>query len=208
MREETIGGWLDELASAAPAPGGGAVAAMHAAMAAALVEMVCNLTIGKPKFADHEATMIAVREESTALRTRATVLAGDDAIAFTAVTEAYRLPKETDEQKSARQESIQRALARAADVPSRTADVAHAVVVMAERIVDRANPNVLSDVAVAASSVRASLESAIVNIEINRTMISDPQIRESLASKVDQIEAWIAGPVTSVVDAVRGRIST
>ena len=82
MNDESIGGWLDELASSAPAPGGGAAAALETAMAAALVEMFCNLTIGKPAYAEHEATISSVRDRATEIRAEALLLAAEDAAAF------------------------------------------------------------------------------------------------------------------------------
>ncbi|HTI24569.1 MAG TPA: cyclodeaminase/cyclohydrolase family protein, partial [Kutzneria sp.] len=116
MREQKIGAWLDDLASGAPAPGGGAVAAMHAAMAAALVSMVCELTVGRPKYAEHEPTMREALARATEHRQTAVELADADAEAFTGVTDAYRLPKGTDEEKAARRAAIQEALVGAAAV--------------------------------------------------------------------------------------------
>ena len=85
MNEQAIGSWLEELGSSAPAPGGGAAGALEVAMGAALVEMVCNLTIGKPAFAEHEAVMTEVRDRCAVLRVEATRLAAEDADAFSAV---------------------------------------------------------------------------------------------------------------------------
>lgn len=193
MRDQTIGDWLDQLASSAPAPGGGAVAAMHAAMAAGLVEMVCNLTIGKPKYAEHEETMRAALDEAGRCRAEAVELAGQDAEAFTAVTTAYRLPKDTDEQKARRGKEIQLALRSAADVPARTAAVAERVFGLAERIRPGANVNVLSDVDVAVSSVRAAMESAMVNIEVNRSAMTDVSGRAGLTLEITRIEQLLEG---------------
>src|SRR5690348_12111307 len=105
--QQPISDWLDDLASAAPAPGGGAAAALLAATGAALVSMVTNLTIGNPKFSDHEEHMVSVRDRVTTLRSQALQLAEADAAAFSAVIAAYKLPKETE----GRSETIQRALA-------------------------------------------------------------------------------------------------
>ena len=101
VNEQPIGSWLEELGSSAPAPGGGAAAALEVAMGAALVEMVCNLTIGKPAFAEHEALMTEVRDRCAVLRVEATGLAAEDADAFTAVIAAYRLPKEQEDRRRA-----------------------------------------------------------------------------------------------------------
>jgi formiminotetrahydrofolate cyclodeaminase len=188
VQHQEIGAWLDELASSAPAPGGGAVAALQVATAAGLVEMVTNLTIGNPRYAEHEATMRAARDSAGAIRRDAVQLADDDARAFTAVTDAYKLPKATDDDKAARTAAIQRALLGAADVPVRTGVAAGSVLDLAERILPGANVNVLSDVAVAASSARAGLEAAIINIEINRVAIKDGAAKARLGDAVAAIE--------------------
>ncbi|MCW2640033.1 MAG: formiminotransferase-cyclodeaminase [Dactylosporangium sp.] len=202
MQHQEIGAWLDDLASSAPAPGGGAAAALQVAMAAGLVEMVTNLTIGNPRYAEHEQAMTEAREQATEQRRLAIQLADDDARAFTAVTDAYKLPKSTDEEKAARSARIQQALLGAADVPWRTAQAAATVLDLAERILPGANVNVLSDVAVAASSARAGLEAAIVNIEVNRAAIKDEDERARLGDAVASIERDL-DRASAVVASVR-----
>jgi formiminotetrahydrofolate cyclodeaminase len=204
--EQTIGSWLGDLASPAPAPGGGAAAALEVAMGAALVEMVCNLTIGKPAFAEHEETMTAVRERATALRAHALALAAEDADAFSAVIAAYRLPKETGPEKAERETRIQAALAGAADVPRRTAAAASEVLDLAERIVPDANPNVISDAAVAAGAARGALQAALLNIDANRLSITD----EALVAELERAEATIGRDLARadrVVAGVRARMA-
>ena len=206
VERQTIGTWLTELASGAPAPGGGAAAAMQAAMGAALVGMVCSLTIGKPRYAAHEPTMTAARDRSAELRREAMELADADAEAFAAVADAYRLPRQTDESRTARAEAVQRALLGATVVPLRTAEVAAAVIELAGRVVAGANVAVLSDVAVAAASARAALDSATVNVEINLAALTDPLRR-------DELSARLAGPQAAraeadrIVTEVRARIA-
>ena len=187
-----MGAWLDELASGAPAPGGGAVAAMHAAMAAGLVSMVCELTVGRPKYAEHEATMREVLAEAGECRQEAVRLAEEDAEAFTGVTDAYRLPKGTEEEKAARSGAIQEALVRAAEVPLRTAALAGEVLGLARRIRPGANVNVLSDVAVAAVSARAAMQAAAVNVAVNRASMTDVVARARLEAELARIGDEVA----------------
>jgi formiminotetrahydrofolate cyclodeaminase len=203
---DEVGTWLEELASAAPAPGGGAAAAMLAAVGAALVSMVCNLTIGKPRYAAHEATMRAALDAATRLRADAVTLAAEDAVVFGAVSDAYRLPKDTDAEKAARTEAIQTALVGAAGVPLRTAAVAAGIIGLTEEILDGANVNVISDVAVAAASARAALEAAVVNVEINLAALRDAESRAVLRAELDKHgpAALTADRVTS---AVRDKIN-
>jgi len=188
VNEQPIGSWLEELSSSAPAPGGGAAAALEVAMAAALVEMVCNLTIGKPAFAEHEALMTEARDRCAVLRVQATGLAAEDADAFTAVIAAYRLPKEQDD----RDGRIQDALVGAAEVPRRTAAAASEVLDLAERIVPGANPNVVSDAAAAAGAARGALQAALVNIDANRASITDESLRAELDDVAESIERDLA----------------
>jgi formiminotetrahydrofolate cyclodeaminase len=146
--------------------------------------MVTNLTIGNPRYAEHTDTMVDARTRAGEQRRLAVRLAADDARAFTAVTDAYRLPKATDDEKAARTAAIQHALLGAAEVPRRTAVAAATVLDLAELIRPGANVNVLSDVAVAAASVRAGLDAAIINIEINMYAIKDEAERTRLGSVV------------------------
>ena len=186
MRETTIENWLTDLASELPAPGGGAAAGVNAAMGAALVSMVCNLTIGKPKFAEYDAVMREVLAEAERLRLEALQLAEDDAEAFSGVVAAYKLPKSSDEEKAARTAAIQAGLVEAAAVPLAVAKVAAEVIKLSGRILEGSNPNVLSDVAVAASAARSALESAALNVDINLVSIKDPAERERLASALNE----------------------
>jgi formiminotetrahydrofolate cyclodeaminase len=206
VNDETIGSWLEELGSSAPAPGGGAAGALELAIAAALVEMVCNLTIGKPAYAAHEATMTEARDRATTMRREAVELAAEDAAAFAAVIAAYRLPKETGAEAEARAAQIQEALATAADVPRRTAQAASEVLDLAERIVPGANPNVVSDAAVAAGAARGALHSALVNIDANRASIADPDLRAELDDVTAVIEGDL-GRADSIVRTVRERMA-
>ncbi|MEU5694093.1 cyclodeaminase/cyclohydrolase family protein [Actinosynnema sp. NPDC020468] len=206
MQDQAVGQWLEELASEASTPGGGAAAAMHASIGAALVSMVCNLTLGRPKFAVHEAMFSSVLDRADKLRVQALALAGEDADAFGAVVAAYGLPKETDDDRRVRTGFIQQALVGAAEVPLRVAALAAEVVDLCAAVLDGANPNVLSDVAVAASSAKAALEAAVVNVEVNLATLADPGRRADLAAQL--AAHLVAVPrADAVVAAVRARIA-
>jgi len=194
--------WLDALASSAPAPGGGAAGAFAAAIAAALIEMATSLTIGKPAYAEHEAGLVAVHARAGDLRREALELVEEDATAFQRVIDAYRLPRETDDQRETRTRRIQEALVAAAEVPRRTATNASEAIELAARIVPWTNVNVVSDVAMAAASARAALVSALVNVEANRNGIDDVDVREELRSLLVLIGEEL-DRADGVVDAVR-----
>ncbi len=182
--DETLGTWLDQLGSSAPAPGGGAAAAMNAAIGAALISMVANLTIGKAAYAAHEEHATNVRTNADALRERALQLAANDAEAFDALMATFRLPRTTDAEKATRTAAIQEATEAAARVPLRIAETAAEVIRLAQTLPGRSNPNVLSDVAVAAASAAAALESAALNVEINLRSLRDEAVKESLTASL------------------------
>ena len=204
MHDQAIGAWLDALAAAAPAPGGGAAAALSAAIGAALIEMVCNLTIGRPRYAAHEALMREALARATILRRRALGLAAADARAFGAVTDAYRLPKETDER--ARAERIQEALIGATEVPLETAALAAEVVQLAGRIVDGANVNALADIAAAAAAARAALETALVNVEANLAALPDRSRSRELRERSTGV-ATLGAEAERTIQRIRGKLA-
>lgn len=207
-RAPSLGGWLDDLASAAPAPGGGAAAAVDLAIGAALVSMVCHLTIGKPRYAEHEATMTDALARAEAARAASADLAEQDAVAFGAVSDAYRLPRESDGDKAARRAAIQEALVGAAEVPLLTAERAVEVIDLAGRILDGANVNVVSDVAVAATSARAALQAARINVEINLAALDAGDVHDGLAARLAAVDVEGASArADAMVEAVRRRIA-
>jgi formiminotetrahydrofolate cyclodeaminase len=195
VRDQTIGDWLEDLGSSAPAPGGGAAAALLVATGAALVEMVTNLTIGKPRYAEHDALMRDVRDAARRLRDQAQTLAALDEDAFNAVIAAYRIPKDDP----GRDAAIQVATAAAAEPPLATAALAAEVIMLAERIREGANVNLISDVAVAAASAKAALESAAINVEINVAALRDPDTAGALSERL--AEQLTAAPVADQIMA-------
>jgi formiminotetrahydrofolate cyclodeaminase len=205
MRDRTIKDFLEELAARVPAPGGGAAAALHAAQGAALVGMVARYSTGE-KYAEHQETVERIIAESDELRATALRLAEDDAAAFTAVADAYKLPRATDEEKAARSAAIAVSLIGAGRPPAAVIALAERVVVLAAELLPVGNPNVISDVAAASEAARAAATTARVNVEINLSGIRDEQARAELgaaAGAVDDIAA-LAGHVT---EAVRKQIA-
>ncbi|MGE5287103.1 MAG: cyclodeaminase/cyclohydrolase family protein [Micromonosporaceae bacterium] len=180
----TIGDWLAQLGSSAPAPGGGAAAAVNAALGAALVEMVCNLTIGRPKFAQFEEHVTAIRDAARKLRAEALTQVRDDAAAFTTLMASYRLPRETPGQQASREREIQSATRLAASVPLEIAGTGARVVELAAGLPGRSNPNLLSDVAVAATCAAAAIEAAAVNVEVNLAGMKDRDAKAELADRL------------------------
>lgn len=173
IKDMTIQQFLDELASSAPTPGGGGAAAIMGAMGAALVSMVCNLTLGKKNYEQVQEEMRDTLAKSEALRSRLTAMIQDDAQVFDQVMGAYGLPKETDEQKTTRSAAIQSALKLATDVPLECARACAEVVKLSRVVAEKGNKNVVSDAGVAVMAGYAGLKSAALNVYINVGAIKD-----------------------------------
>lgn len=204
---EPIGKFLDELASSAPTPGGGGAAALSGAMGAALVSMVCNLTIGKKKYVEVEAEMKQTLTKSEALRATLTRMIADDVEVFDALMAAYGLPKETDEQKAARSAKIQEQLKKATDVPLACCKVCREVIDLAEIVADKGNLGVISDAGVAVLNAYSGLRSAALNVYINAKGIED---RAFADSRLRELEALLgeAGALNErVYEIVKNKVN-
>lgn len=187
--ESTIQPFLEELASDAPAPGGGSAGAAAGAMGAALVSMVCNLTIGKEKFAADETELKEVLARSEALRSELTRLINDDTEAFNMVMAAFRRPKETDAEKAVRREAIQAATKQATLVPLATARACAGVIELSRVAAEKGNPNAASDAGAAASCAQAGLKAAALNVLINLPSLKDEIFVATQQAELDQILA-------------------
>jgi methenyltetrahydrofolate cyclohydrolase len=200
MYDERIGEFLDQLADRVPAPGGGASAALQAAQGAALLAMVARYTTGE-KYAEHAETIERIIAEADELRSLALRLAEADAEAFSAVSDAYQLPKSTEAEKAARSAAIAQAVTNAAWPPAKLIGVAGMVVDLAEALSVIGNRNVISDVAAAAEAARSAAATARVNVEINLAGIKDEQASLDVIADADQADGIIAraGQVTVAV---------
>ena len=207
IKDNRIEEFLDALASQAATPGGGGAAAIIGAMGAALVSMVCNLTIGKKKYAEVEAEMKDVLAKTEALRRRLTDMIEDDAKAFDAVMGAYGMAKETDQQKAARDKAIQAALKLATDVPLACARAAREVIDLAAIAADKGNLNVISDAGVAVLAAHAALRSAALNVLTNTRMITDKRFAEAKVKELSALLAGAEGTTEKAYGIVKGKVS-
>ncbi len=187
IKDQPIQQFLDELASKASTPGGGGAAAIMGAMGAALVSMVCNLTIGKAKYAEVEGDMKAVLDRAEDLRQRMTDMIRQDVEVFDRVMGAYGLPKDTDEQKSARSAAIQEALKAATDVPLACARAAAEGIALSREVAEKGNLNVISDAGVAVLAANAALRSAALNVYINAGSIKDKAFADSRLAELEAL---------------------
>lgn len=173
IKEQTVKAFLADVAGDAPTPGGGSVAAITGAMAAALVEMVVSLT---KKNKDLKRLGIQAKK----IETRLLALADRDADAFKKVIAAYRLPKAN----KARENKIQEALKLAAKIPLNTAELSNQVLSLAKKTEKAGNKNALSDSKVAKHLARASIFSAVENVEINLAYIKNTRWKENMKKAI------------------------
>ena len=179
----TLDGWLEELASSAPVPGGGSAAALAGAVAGALVAMVARLTVGRKAFAAAEARARAILAEAEALRAQLRRLVDEDAAAYAKVSEAYKIPKST----AGRSRTIDAALVGAAETPIVMARGAMRLIALASDIGEIGNPNARSDARVAESLARAALAGAIENVRINVASLSEPALGRALLEEAEEL---------------------
>ena len=180
--------FLDALAAGAPTPGGGSAAAYSGAAGAALVVMVARLTIGKKKYAAVEEQMKEILASAESLRAHLTSAIQRDAEAFNAVMEAFRLPKDTQEQKVVRTLAIQTATLGAAQVPFEVAVMAVEVMELAEQAIAQGNLNTISDGASGAALARAALTGAGYNVRINLLGLDDEETSQSFLDRMGELE--------------------
>ncbi|MEV6558918.1 cyclodeaminase/cyclohydrolase family protein [Nocardia sp. NPDC051756] len=203
--EATLAQYLDDLAAKIPAPGGGAVAALHAAQAAALVAMVARYTT-RAKDADNRPVVDRIIEAADAARARSLALADADAAAFTAVGAAYKLPKTTPAEIAERTATINAALVEAARVPAAVVDEADEVLSLATELFPIGNPNVVTDIGAAADACRAAAGSSQLNIEINVASLpaEEGDRFAPVLLRIEELVARADGLHADVVHAVRG----
>ena len=190
--ENQITEYLDKAAAGTAVPGGGSVAALNAALAAGLTEMVANLTIGKKGYEAVEDEMKSIAETASQLRNKLTAAIDQDADAYTEVMTAYKLPKTTKEETAVRNQKIQYAIKHAALIPLEVARNGLAVIELAGQAIRMGNKNAASDGAVAAMNARTGALAAIYNVKINLSSISDDSFVDELTKEVKELEKRIA----------------
>lgn len=173
----TVKDYLDVLKSDAPAPGGGSVSALSAAQGVGLVAMVADLTIGKEKYTEYDEACRAAKEKALSLYAQLVEGIDKDTEAFNKVSAAYKLPKDTDEQKAARSAAIRAANVGATEVPFETVKLCLEGLKVTETIVGKSNPNAASDLGVAALNLLAGIKGAWLNVKINLPGIKDEELK-------------------------------
>lgn len=201
----TLEQFLDELASAAPAPGGGSAAAMAGATGAALVAMVARLTIGRKNYQDVNAEFENILPRAEARRAELIQFIQLDADAYSRVMAAYQLPKTDDAEKTARAAAIQDALQEAANVPLRVARACAQILEMSAIAAAKGNKNAASDAGAGAVMAEAGLQMALLNVEINLGLIQDQTFVAALRAAMEPLKES-AAKRQAILDTVQTRL--
>ncbi|MDK1082171.1 MAG: glutamate formimidoyltransferase [Anaerolineae bacterium] len=200
-----LASFIDELAAPTPTPGGGSAAAYSAAMGAALVAMVAGLTIDKKKYAKVRAQMQAIRVHAEKLREELTFSVDDDAGAFEAVMGAFRLPKGTGKEKSARKKTIQSATINATHIPLHVAKGAIKIMELALICVESGNLNAISDAASAAALAKAGFTAAGYNVKINVAALPDSSAGKQFLDEIQGLESQVVEIEKSIREKMQER---
>lgn len=206
IKDKSIQAFLNELASKASTPGGGSAAAIMGAMSAALVSMVCNLTVGKKNYEGVEEELRALLARSEALREKLTAMIRADVEVFDRVMGAYGMPKETDADKAVRSEAIQAALKEATDVPLECAKACAEAIDLCRVAAEKGNLNVISDAGVAVMAGYAALKSAALNVYINAGGIKDKAFAKEHLAQLDEILKGKEPAVEEIYQIVRSKL--
>ena len=198
--------FLDELASGAPTPGGGSAAAIMGAMGAALVSMVCNVTLGKKGQEAVGPEMQNVRDASERLRSQLTSMVADDIAAFDGLMAAYRLPKASDADKALRAEAIEINLRAATETPLACARACAEVVALSRRAGEQGYSGVVSDAGVGVLAAYSALRSAALNVYINAPSLKDRAYGDAALIEIEKLLTACARESEAVFQLVRGRL--
>lgn len=203
LHTKTVGEFLNVLASDAPAPGGGSVAALNGALSASLLAMVCRLSLKKPELEARHAELQPLVGKLDAFKAELTKLITDDTEAFSVVMKAFKMPKDTDEAKSARSAAIQAGYIEAVNVPlttaRRCADVAACGAVVAKGF----NENAGSDLGVGMECALTGLRGAAMNVRINLPSIKDAAYVSKVEAELQSLEKALDQSREIVLNALK-----
>ena len=202
----SIDEFLERLASADPTPGGGSAAAIMGAMGAALVSMVCNVSIGKKGCESAGEELRAVRAQSETLRLRLAAMVAEDVAAFDALMAAYKLPKASDLDKARRADAIQASLRSATEVPLDCARACTEVIKLARRAGEHGYRGVISDAGVGVSAAYSAARSAALNVFINAPALKDRRFADQSTAELEELLDFCAVESEQVYRLVRGKL--
>ena len=191
LDQKTVREFISELGSNSPAPGGGSVAAFGSSLSSALCAMVFNLTVDKKVYNAYseEDKMIVDKNLEQCLNHKEEFLdlMNSDAEVFLTLMSAFKLPKQSDEEKKIRSQKIQEGYKAALEIPLKVAEESYKIYMHVKIAAELGNKNAISDAGVAALMLQASIESAILNVKINLSCIKDETYKDEITSKCKQL---------------------
>lgn len=203
LTELTIKEFINKVISNDPVPGGGSVSALNGALAASLSAMVANLTVGRKKYAEVNDIMEEMSSRFEKLSSRLIEDVDRDSDAYNRVFAAFKLPKETDEEKKVRSEAIQCETKYAAQVPMEVARTVYEVLPMIDAIAQKGNSNAVTDACVSMMCARTAILGALLNVRINLTSIKDEAFVKAMSDEADAIEAHTILQEQALLDYVK-----
>jgi len=202
LADLSIKEFLAKTASNSPVPGGGSIAALSAAIAASLSEMVAHLTIGKKGYEALEEEMQDIAKDAFQYRERLIRTIDKDSNAYNDVMAAIKLPKGTEQERNNREGAIQEALINATLVPLDVARDAFKIIELAGKAVKQGNKNAVSDAAVAVMMARTAVLSALYNVKINLASIKDKNFVEEIREEIKHMESEIVNREREILSDV------
>lgn len=187
ISEKTCVDFVDVLASKSAVPGGGGAAALTGAIGIALGSMVCNLTIGKKKYAEYEESVKSILEKARELEKDLINMIDEDAECFLPLSKAYGLPSSTEEEKKIKADTMENALKKACEVPIKIVKVCYEAIKLHEDLVDKGSRLAISDVGVGVQCLRAAILSGQLNVIININSIKDEEYVKSVRDEVNNL---------------------
>ncbi len=203
LKENTILSFLEVTAGKDPVPGGGSISALCGSLASALAEMVTGLTIGRKKYVDVQEEMEKLAPEMASAREFFLNAIDEDAEAYNIVFNAFKLPKETEEEKALREVKIQESTLVAAMVPLSVARKAVEIMPAIETIAQKGNKNAITDCCVAMMCARTAALGAILNVRINITSLTDTDKANELAAECDKLQAEAVERESALLSSVK-----
>ncbi len=204
FRDLTVDQFVSLLASAEPVPGGGSAAAVAGSLGGALVAMVASLSVGRPKFAEHEQLLTEARAAGLLLADRFLTLADEDAAAFAGFGVAMKMPRETEDEKAARAKALQAAARAATEAPYRTVEACLQLALEAESMAGRSNKNASSDLEVAGLMAVAAARSAAANVFINVPAMGDDATAQEMLVRTEEMVGDVERLALRIREIVRG----
>ncbi|AFN73300.1 glutamate formimidoyltransferase [Melioribacter roseus P3M-2] len=205
--KKTVEQYLNEISSSSPTPGGGNVSAFCGALASSLGIMVCNLTIGKKKYDDVQEEIEEAKEKLLTYQKNFLILAEKDNEAFNRVMNAFKLPKENEEQAETRKKAIQDATLEAAAIPMEVLKNCSAVFIHIKTAAEKGNKNSISDAGVAATLIGAAANGAYLNILINVSSLENKTIAREILKSADALIDDIDHNVKLITKIIKDSLS-